>query len=309
MNRKAALLIIATLSGATFHAVTFPGFPARLELKAQVKPEVWVKTPSGSAADKERCVPARPPLRTGRLPETQPPSRNSVSPQPAKDDRKPAPPVERIPDPRPVPSSTTSAKAAAIREKMARLKQLLKAKEMARQAASAVVPSEANPAETATQTDEVTTQPDETATPTVETTEKPEDPGPAPSPAPVTAPSDEPQVVTTAPVNRLKLADNLFGAGRNDLALQAYSSIDLAPLNEVDQAWVQFQIASCHRRMGKKSEAEKHYRIVASYKHGGNVVDAARWWLDRLHAKKELTVALGRLTTIVDALKEGNNDN
>lgn len=122
---------------------------------------------------------------------------------------------------------------------------------------------------------------------------------------PVELPSS-PDVVTT-PVNRLKLADNLFGAGKVDLALKVYLAIDQGSLSESDQAWVEFQIASCHRRLGDRAKAEKHYRIVASFKSGGTIVETSRWWLDRIHEKQQLTVALDRLTTIVDALEEQKN--
>lgn len=120
--------------------------------------------------------------------------------------------------------------------------------------------------------------------------------------------SSSPNVVTT-PVNRLKLADNLFGAGKVELALKVYRAIDQKSLSQSDQAWMEFQIASCHRRLGDRAEAEKHYRIVASFKSGGTIVETARWWLDRIHEKQQLTVALDRLTTIVDALEEQKNAN
>ena len=116
--------------------------------------------------------------------------------------------------------------------------------------------------------------------------------------------STEPKLLMTSPVNRLRLADNLFGAGDTKTALQAYSAIKLNEISEIDQAWVQFQMASCHRRLGDIPKAEKHYRIVASYQSAGTIADAARWWLDRLEAKKELTLALSRLTTIVDTLQK-----
>ena len=113
--------------------------------------------------------------------------------------------------------------------------------------------------------------------------------------------SDQPRIIMTSPVNRLRLADSLFGALKTESALKAYESLETDSLDQVDQIWIQFQIASCHRRLGAVEKAEKHYRIVASYKTVDVAVEAARWWLDRLHARDELK---GKSASLSESLKQ-----
>ncbi|GEM_PF-2890336 len=296
-----------------FLAVVLYAFAPYRHTEAQTSTIAVVGAPTPQI---ERCVPAHPPFLPDRLPEVYSPRREPLSPgsrkwHPSNETLPTAPVLKLLPeyDPAlntarvaperlPTPIPDTSRNTTAIREKLERLRQLLETNEAARKAAAQVI-------------NESPTEPPELVSP------EPEDIPPTPSDAVAESPAvpeiavraEEPHVVMTSPVNRLKLADNLFGAGRNDVALQAYTLIDIEPMTEVDQAWVQFQIASCHRRLGKTSEAEKHYRIVASYKNGGVTIDAARWWLDRLHAKQELTVALSRLTTIVGSMEESKDAN
>lgn len=256
----------------------------------------------------KKCVP-RSPNRLGPLPRIHSPRRISVDSQTTRE-RVPAgvlpilpvPGAVPFPDqsrsPASIPVGSASRKSEAIREKVEQLRRLLEAKAAARKSLPVAEPKPSGRA------NEVTENPAETKpSAAVITVTIPEQPHAA-RPDTVAEELSGPNIVMTAPVNRLKLADNLFGAGKNTLALQAYTSINIQPLPETDQAWVQFQIGSCHRRLGETSKAEKLYRIVASYKHGGAIVDASRWWLDRLQSKKELNGALAKLTQIVDSLEE-----
>ena len=225
----------------------------------------------------------------------------------------PEPPtVQKPATPGELPATFTSrlraAKTAEIRRKLDRLKKLLEASAMALEKAETRIntpgPADSAPTEVGS------------GSPTSVVPANPDQPSGTAKVTPVTVPdstapdstapdsqTDKPRVIMTSPVNRLRLADSLFGAGKTDPALQAYESLELDRLEQIDQIWVQFQIASCHRRLGAIAKAEQHYRIVASYKTVDVAVEAARWWLDRLHARHELTDKSKILSKSVDSLE------
>lgn len=245
----------------------------KVEVPGEGAPVPGMTTPGVQLPDQETIPTQRPPMPIGS---SSQPLRGSVETE----------------------TADTGVNSQGVRTRIDRLRELLDTRRRELAAQESVKPKEASE-------EQPGSVPVEKTEPAVETSEKPaqvaEETTPKEEATPV---STEPQLLMTSPINRLRLADNLFGAGDTKTALQAYSAIDLNELSEVDQAWVQFQLASCHRRLGEIPEAEKHYRIVASYQSAGTIADAARWWLDRLEAKKELRVALSRLTTIVDTLQK-----
>ena len=104
--------------------------------------------------------------------------------------------------------------------------------------------------------------------------------------------------VTDEPVDRIALADNLFGTGELHLALEIYEKINSPDLGD-DHAWVEYQIACCLRRMGDTPAAEKHYRIVAGMPGQELLGEKARWWLDLLGKRRELQDRIQRLDAVL----------
>jgi hypothetical protein len=90
------------------------------------------------------------------------------------------------------------------------------------------------------------------------------------------------------PVDRVSLADNLFGSGETELALRVYSEIGSVAVSVSDRLWVRYQLACCHRRLGNSSEAESTYREIANSPDAPALAASARWWLDTIQRRKRL---------------------
>jgi hypothetical protein len=118
-----------------------------------------------------------------------------------------------------------------------------------------------------------------------------------------------PTLVTSSTINRLKLADSLFGAGDTQLALKIYSDFDVSKLPRSDRTWVKFQTASCNRRLGAIAEAETLFRSVAGEKNGGVYAETARWWLDRINSRKKLESTLQQINQSIKTLETVNASN
>jgi hypothetical protein len=128
------------------------------------------------------------------------------------------------------------------------------------------------------------------------------------------APGDElaPVAVSTEAVpgtqiDRLALGDSLFATGQSDLALQAYSSIELKRLPAVDRYWIEYQIANCHRRLGNRAEAEQRYRRLAGLVDGGWCAAHARWWLDAMSTRTSLERDLEQVRMSLRTIEEQLN--
>jgi len=101
-----------------------------------------------------------------------------------------------------------------------------------------------------------------------------------------------PLPISDAPVDRLALADNLFGAGEDLLAREIYKQLLSQRTTKTDVAWLHIQIANCHRRLNQLPEAEKHYRIVAGMQNDDFFSQSARWWLASLNKRAEMKQTL-----------------
>jgi hypothetical protein len=113
-------------------------------------------------------------------------------------------------------------------------------------------------------------------------------------------------------INRLALADSLFGSGQIELALQAYNSIELTRLAAADRYWIEYQIANCHRRLGDSPESERRYRRLAGAVDGGWCAAHARWWLDAISTRtalqRDLQTIQKTLQTINEQLEQRSNE-
>ncbi|MEX2288666.1 MAG: hypothetical protein WD648_16345 [Planctomycetaceae bacterium] len=119
----------------------------------------------------------------------------------------------------------------------------------------------------------------------------------------------EPQTtsIVTEPVDRMGLANNLYATGNYKLALETYRSIPLAEINTDERVWIEYQLACCHRNLGDLSEAEKHYRVVASRAQPEYLSENARWWLHTLQKRKELEQSLEQFHSALDAMEKQIN--
>jgi hypothetical protein len=113
-------------------------------------------------------------------------------------------------------------------------------------------------------------------------------------------------------MDRISLADNLFGAAEIPLALEIYRGLQNEHLGAADVRWVNYQIASCQRRTGSVSSAEQIYREVASARDDDLASVNARWWLDAIGRRKRLQSGLEGLDqaikTMESEIREQSNE-
>jgi tetratricopeptide (TPR) repeat protein len=95
----------------------------------------------------------------------------------------------------------------------------------------------------------------------------------------------------------MALADNLYGAGRYDIALPIYQALAAGSLGANEQAWVQYQVGGCHRWLGQLDQAERQYRLVISLAGDDPLGGYSRWWLDSLTKRKRVQEELKAITT------------
>lgn len=110
--------------------------------------------------------------------------------------------------------------------------------------------------------------------------------------------------VLNSPVDRIKLADNLFATGETQLALTMYEAVETSDLPSDDRNWLAYQMACCHRRLGLIGEAESAYRQLAGDSDAGNISVVSRWWLEQLEDRKELEAQADQIKTLLKTYKE-----
>ncbi|TVS17403.1 MAG: hypothetical protein EA424_12640 [Planctomycetaceae bacterium] len=110
--------------------------------------------------------------------------------------------------------------------------------------------------------------------------------------------------VTDRPVDRLAAADNLFGAGDIQHALALYRQLRQADLPEAERRWICYQIACCQRRMGEINGATKDYRELANDAVNDAVSENARWFIEVISQRHNLSSNVQNLTAILQSLEE-----
>ncbi len=99
------------------------------------------------------------------------------------------------------------------------------------------------------------------------------------------------QRILSEPPDRLALANNLFQTGQYELALQIYQGLRQQLSTSTDQLWVDYQIATCWRRLDRTDEAQKQLREIANRKSNDPnttpIIAMAQWWLDVLEKKMQ----------------------
>ena len=110
--------------------------------------------------------------------------------------------------------------------------------------------------------------------------------------------------VLDSPVDRLRLADNLFATGEVQLALTMYEAVTTKGLTVDDRHWLTYQKACCHRRLGLYGEAESVYRQLAGNSDAGDVSVLSRWWLERLEDRKQLEAQAEQIRNVLSTYRE-----
>ena len=110
------------------------------------------------------------------------------------------------------------------------------------------------------------------------------------------------------PVDRLALADNFYAEKEFAIALHMYREVRISDLSMDQQYWVQFQQASCLRRLGDLVAARKAYRILAGRKDGGWLAGMSTWWLNRIEERVQLEEQLAQVEVRLAELKESDNE-
>lgn len=136
------------------------------------------------------------------------------------------------------------------------------------------------------------------------------DPGPVRKPSPPMRPQNVASGQSWAaglvdgPIDRLALADSLYGAGEIELALAMYREVDTRKFTTSERRWVDYQIAGCLRRLKAYAESiEKHRQLV-----GEDVDDwiakSSRWWLDAIEERQGLEEELSTLQSDLVRVRE-----
>ena len=116
-------------------------------------------------------------------------------------------------------------------------------------------------------------------------------------------------VVTSAPVDRMALANNLYGAGEFELALKSYLELAKQPeLIPHDQVWVRYQIGQCHRQLGNAPDAQRSFRKVTAVEDQSRWGQHAHWWLQTNERLQRLGAQVEGIQTQVENLKGSNHD-
>lgn len=115
-------------------------------------------------------------------------------------------------------------------------------------------------------------------------------------------------VLVDGPVDRVALADNLYRVKEYKLALEIYAQIDVRQLSDDQQFWVQFQTASCHRRLGDLPAAREQFRIIAGQPESGWMGRSSTWWLNTMRDRAELEEQLSSMQELISMKKEAFDD-
>src|SRR5690606_3383874 len=111
----------------------------------------------------------------------------------------------------------------------------------------------------------------------------------------------------TSASDRVAVADNLFAAGEIVTAAHVYSQVPVNELSRSEAGWVQYQIASCHRRLGQLDEARKGYRRRVTDPSLGWIQDLSKWWLGMIDEREALSKEHARLRALVQQAEKVTN--
>ena len=107
-----------------------------------------------------------------------------------------------------------------------------------------------------------------------------------------------------APVNAFELGNSLYYTGDLQLALEAYEQVDRTQITAIDGVWLDFMIASCHRRLGQWDEATSLYRDIANQNVAPNLTQPAQLWLKQLQLTSQSKTSFQQMESEISSLIE-----
>lgn len=111
-------------------------------------------------------------------------------------------------------------------------------------------------------------------------------------------------VLVEGPIDRLALATSLYAIDQHPECLKVLEELDLSQAKAEDRSWAGYLKASCHRKLGDLSEAEKVYRDLLKEDETKWISGSAMWWLDHLSSMKTVEAECQTLKSSVKAWKE-----
>lgn len=120
-------------------------------------------------------------------------------------------------------------------------------------------------------------------------------PQPMPSAPSVTPPEPAAKVVTEAQVDPLSLAQSLFRACDYAGALNVYRKLEQEEQKPEERAGLQYMMACCLRKLGKRDEASMLYREVANSSAAEILLENAQWYLRTMKDRSQLEAELEEL--------------
>lgn len=119
--------------------------------------------------------------------------------------------------------------------------------------------------------------------------------------------------IVDGPIDRLALATSLYATDQFRECLKILEAVELRPLSVEDRQWHDYLGASCHRKLGDRSEAEAGYRSVLQRSSSTWVSAAARWWLGHMDEITQLELKIQQVEVTIenwrkeiDVLKSAN---
>ena len=116
----------------------------------------------------------------------------------------------------------------------------------------------------------------------------------------------------SATVDSLALANNLYAQGRIEEAKPIFVKLAAQTRSASELAWIQYQLACCHRLDGEMQEAIRLYRIVSGSREERYWASRAQWWLKYLSRSEQLEQrrtklkeSLSGLTEEIERLRQG----
>ncbi len=110
------------------------------------------------------------------------------------------------------------------------------------------------------------------------------------------------------PVNLFEMGNSLYQTGELKTALEAYTQVDRNTITAAEAFWLDFMMASCHRRLGNWDEARKLYRAVANQRVAEKLSKPAQSWLKQLElvsqSKASFTQMEAEISSLIETAQE-----
>ncbi|MCA8994000.1 MAG: hypothetical protein KDA88_18590 [Planctomycetaceae bacterium] len=109
-------------------------------------------------------------------------------------------------------------------------------------------------------------------------------------------------------IDRISLASSLFATGQHAECLQVLQQLKEESLSPDDIIWRRYLTACCHRGIGEYKEAARLYREIVGRPDSDWTRELAKWWLDHLRERNELTARSQQLQAGMNQRTETANE-